>query len=519
VPSQVTGYADTAVTPHNLATEVAMEIMALDGNAVDAMVAANAVLGVVAPETCGVGGDLFALILSPDRPTPMALNASGRAGSGSDADALWSTGLRRLPDFHRQTVTVPGCVDGWEALLQRCGSLDMAQVLAPAIRLAEEGFPASAELSAALARRSGELAPQPSSRFLYPSGAPPQPGERLIRPDLAETLRTISEGGRAAFYQGKPGEEISRSVAGNITPEDLGGRQADWVEPVAAQVFGLTGWTVPPNSQGYLTLASTKVFELLSPPDDPSDPAWWHLMIESFRAAAQDRDEVVADPRHAPLSNEELMSEARWRERARSISRSARARFGTPQAVPGGTAFMCAVDGKGLGVSLIQSNYMGLGSGIAAGATGFFLHNRGAGFDLRPGHPNRLAPGKRPLHTLSPTLWTDRGRLAALLGTRGGYQQPQLLLQAAALLFKAGWSPARTQAHPRWALTAGSTVEVESLTAPEVVGRLRSLGHTVHVAAEPRPGWGPVSLITVDETGLRTAAADPRVATAAAAAR
>ena len=514
------GYGAAVATPHALATQAATAIIASGGNAIDAAIAANAVLGVVAPETCGIGGDLFALIHRPGMERPDVLNSSGRAGTGADAEKLRAEGHRKMPAYDPQTVTVPGCVDGWEALVARYGTREMSALLLPAIRLATHGFPASMELVGALTRRT-ELALESAARVLYRDGNPPALGERLRRPDLAATLEVIATKGRDGFYLGQAGKGIVEATAGVITLADLERVQSEWTEPLGTEVFGLTGWVVPPNSQGYLTIASGAVLERLAPPEDPEDPRSWHLAIEAYRSMAVDRDDLVADPDFAPDRPGALVSEDRVAERARRVDPTRAKDFRTPPRAPGGTAYLAVVDAAGLGVSFIQSNFMGIGSGLGAGDAGFFLHNRGAGFDLRPGHPNELAPGKRPLHTLSPSLWTKGDRLACLLGTRGGDYQPQLLLQVAVRCLKAGVEPSEAQARPRWMVDPidddNPNIAVESHTPQGTIDHLTRLGHRVSVRSEVQHGWGPVSLITIDDQGMRTAAADPRVETATAA--
>ena len=519
--TSVQGYGAAVVTPHVLATQAGMEMLASGGNAVDATVAADAVLGVVAPETCGIGGDLFALVHGPALEAPAALNASGRAGAGADPERLRSEGHQSMPPFHPQSVTSPGCVDGWDHLLTRFGRLDLERILQPAIRLAHQGFPASFELSRSLRARSELLAPQAASEGLFPNGRTPEPGARLYRPGLATTLENIARDGAASFYKGAPAHNITEATGGVITSSDLASVRADWVAPLGLELFGLTGWTIPPNSQGYLTLASLGVLAQLNPPDDPESALAWHLAIESYRSMAVDRDDMVSDSATAPLTADELVSPQRLRARAALVDRDRTSDFATPAPRPGGTAYLCAIDAEGLGVSFIQSNFMGIGSGIGAGTSGFFLQNRGAGFDLRPGHPNYLTPGRRPLHTLSPTLWTRKGRLAALLGTRGGDYQPQLLLQMAIRLFQAGIEPGDAQSRPRWMIdqfaAASPEVAIEPGASREVEEGLRAMGHVVSRREDTQHGWGPVSVITITDDGLRTAAADPRVATTAAA--
>jgi gamma-glutamyltranspeptidase/glutathione hydrolase len=334
-------------------------------------------------------------------------------------------------------------------------------------------------------------------------------------------LTAIAREGSRAFYQGPVAEAISQATDGVITTDDLAKVEGDWVEPISVEVFGTTGWTVPLNSQGYLTLASAAAFASLDPPTEPESVDSWHLAIECYRAMASDRNDVVADPESAPHPAAFLVSAGRVKEKAGLVDPGRASTIRPPAPRPGGTAYLCAVDAEGMGVSFIQSNFMGLGSRIGAGRAGFLLHNRGAGFDLRPGHPNRLAPGRRPLHTLSPSLWTRGGGLACLLGTRGGDFQPQLLLQLAIRLFHAGLEPGEAQTRPRWVLSPidapAPEIAVEGHTPPEVVSGLRARGHRIAQKEALQPGWGPVSVITIDEQGLRTAAADPRVHTASAA--
>jgi gamma-glutamyltranspeptidase/glutathione hydrolase len=355
---------------------------------------------------------------------------------------------------------------------------------------------------------------------LYPGDAVPRSGDLVARSELAATLETIASGGRAAFYEGHPGEAISRATGGRIEMEDLAEPHSDWVDPLALDVFGLTGWTVPPNSQGYLTLAAAWLFERLDPPSDPEHPDYFHLLIEAYRAAAWELGDLVADPDFAPLPPEELLSPLRLSGRLSNIDRHSVASWPAAPDPPGGTAYLCVADREGMGVSLIQSNYTGLGGGIGVEGGGFFLHNRGAGFNLRPGHPNELAPGKRPLHTLSPTLWTKDGRLEMLLGTRGGSYQPQLLVQVAAHLLHLRLTPAESQARPRWVIDhQPEHIRLEATAGGRTAHALAGKGHPIELAGDYERGWGPVSLIQIADSGLRTAAADPRVPTALAAVR
>lgn len=507
------------VTPHVLATDAAIEILQRGGNAVDAAIAANAVQGVVAPETCGVGGDLFALVHVPGAAEPLALNASGRAGSGIAADQLRQR-FTEMPVRHPATITVPGCVDGWAALSERLGRLPLATALDPAIRLASNGFRASAELARAAGQLAQLLAGQPSARPLYPSGNPITIGDHVSRPGLAATLRAVAEGGRRAFYEGAVADAITQAADGVLTRSDLEHHHSEWVRPLSIDAFGWTAWTTPPNTQGYLALASAWIFEQLDPPADVDDPAFHHSAVEAYRSIAWEREDVVADPGVMPVPLDSLLDEQRLSAVKSSIDPSRAGGYPAPAPAPGGTAYLCVRDGDGMGVSLIQSNFWGIGSGRSAGETGVFLHNRGAGFNLIPGHPNEYQPGKRPLHTLSPTMWTSNGQVAMLLGTRGGQFQPQLLLQMIAALLHARVSPSAAQDLPRWQVTGWErdslpVVRLEGGFADRIARGLSSRGHAVERAAAREPGWGPVSVIVEDDASV-IGAADPRVTTTSA---
>jgi gamma-glutamyltranspeptidase/glutathione hydrolase len=507
------------VSPHNLASLAGIEILGAGGNAVDAAIAVDAVLGVVAPDTCGPGGDLFALIHGPDLETPVALNASGRAGSGITADGIRDMGFGAIPYRSPWSITVPGCVDGWEALTERYANLTLADTLAPAIAIAREGFTVSLELAASLRRLTDMIGSQPSASSLYPDGSPATFDARITRRDLADTLEAIASTGRDAFYLGDPGIGITEATQGAVVPDDLAVTQAEWVDPASLDVFGRTAWTIGTNTQGYLTLATLWIFEHLNPPTDSNDPLFHHLLIEAYRSVAWERSMFVADPLTAPLSSAELLDTERLAMRAETISRTTAGRWPMPHPSPGGTAYMTVKDGNGMGVSFIQSNFAGIGSGLSAGATGVFLHNRGAGFSLIPGHPNEYSPGNRPMHTLSPTLWTRDGSLDLLLGTRGGDQQPQFLAQYAAHHFHTGACTDDSQKVPRWNMEqpapgTDSALRIEPRFAPGIRSGLEALGHTVTDSDAWEPGWGPISAIDVG--GEMKGSADPRISTSAA---
>jgi gamma-glutamyltranspeptidase/glutathione hydrolase len=321
------------------------------------------------------------------------------------------------------------------------------------------------------------------------------------------------------LYAGDVGRAITEATEGALTPDDLAVDQTEWIAPCQLDVFGRTGWTIPPNSQGYLTLATLWIFESLDPPDDPSDPVYQHLLIEAYRSVAWERQQFVTDPYTAPLAPEELLSVDRLARIASSISRDRVGRWPMPPPAPAGTAYMAASDSGGMAVSYIQSNYFGIGARRSAGATGIFLHNRGAGFNLIQGHPNEYTPGNRPMHTLAPTLWTHGGDLDFVLGTRGGDQQPQFLAQFAASHFHARMSVGASQTAPRWSMSqpepgTDSAVTIEPRFPEATVVGLRDRGHGIDRGIPWNAGYGPISVI---DTGRdNAAAADPRVSTSAA---
>lgn len=519
-PGQAEGFGGAVAGPHRLTSLAAMAVLDGGGNAVDAAIAANAVQGTVAPETCGIGGDLFALVWRPGATAPDALNASGWAGSGADAAALRSDGHTDIPNDHPASVSIPGTVAGWYAMADRFGSVPVATLLERAVAYASDGFPASTEYSRATNAKREQLSRSAAGLELLGDHDETQLGDRVRRPMLAATLERVGRSGPEGFYAGPVAADIVAATGGVLTTDDLAAYRPDWVDPIGTRTLGRFGWTIGPNCQGYLTLATLRVFEMLAEGDfDPADPASHHHLIEAYRAVAQERDDVVTDDRFAPMTGAELLADDRLAVIADGIGPTAGS-YPAQMAKPGGTAYLCVVDANGMAVSLIQSNFHGLGSLIGTTTSGFLLHNRGAGACLEAGHPNELAPGKRPLHTLSPTIWTDDDGLRMVLGTRGGHQQPQLLAQVAANL-SAGDAPWTAQARPRWTTTTlargtESSLRLESAFDPSITADLEARGHRIERVDEYTGGWGPVSMIVVDRDGLRTASADPRVDTSSA---
>ena len=488
-----------------------MTALAKGGNAVDAAIATNAAIAVTSPHLCGMGGDLYALV--HDGTSVHALNATGRAGSGSDAAALRAEGNTAMPFRHDiRVVTVPGCVDGWCALHERFARLPLAELLAPAIRLAEDGFPASPLLVGALAQiddRARETLHELVSQAT-------RPGDIVRRPGLGRALRAIAEYGRDGFYLGEFGDGLRQLGNGLYTDDDLRTARPDWVASLTQPVFGKVLHTMPPNSQGYLTLGAAVLVEQVGVPADPDDAQWAHVLIEAATVAGHDRPSVL----HDRADGNALL--------ARIIGDAARVDTATASRVhvptfDGDTTYLCTVDADRMGVSLIQSNASGFGSWVVEPNTQINLHNRGLGFSLEAGHPAELTPGRRPPHTLSPALAANPdGSLAAVFGTMGGDGQPQILQQLATRLFLHGESPAAALHAGRWLLRGpvtgfdtwtapeGPHVIVEGHASTEWIDGLRERGHEVQVLAPYDSAFGHAHAIMVDPAGMLVGGCDPR---------
>jgi len=512
----LTRYAPTGAVAaaNHLAAQAGAAMLERGGNVADAAVAAGAAMAVTSPHMCGLGGDAFAIVVTPGGETA-ALNASGRAGSGSDPARLRAEGLDRMPfrDDVR-SVTVPGCVDGLVALNARFGSMTLPEVLAPAIRLAREGFPASLTLAAA----SHVLPPRARAAAFGDPDALVW-GRRVTVAAVADVLDDVATGGRAAFYEAAPGHALQAIGGSLFSEEDLRRAQADWVQPLSLEAFGRRLWTIPPNSQGYLALASAWIADRVGVPEDPTDDAWAFILVEAARQASHDRIAVLHD--HADGAS--LLSPERLAPRAAALG--ARASRGLADAYSDGdTTYLCAVDRERAGVSLIMSNAAGFGSHLMLAEHGIFLHNRGMGFSLEEGHPAELAPGRRPPHTLSPLAVTHAdGALDAVIGTMGGDAQPQILLQLLARTLIAGEDAGTVVAAPRWSLTreASSGFDVWESAEPPIVALehdapaawqdgLRRRGYRVRRSESPGDGFGHAQLIRITADDVLSGAADPR---------
>ena len=517
-----------------LAAAAGLAMLERGGSAADAAVATGAAMAVVGPHLCGLGGDVLAMISPPEgEGPPEALLSIGRAGAGSDAARMRRDGLTVMPvrgDI--RSVQVPGAVDGWLALHGRYGRLPLDEVLAPAAELAEEGFPASIMLALA----SHLVHALPGAGELCPDG-PLAIGQTVRVPGIARTLRTIAREGRDGFYRGEFGRGLHELGGGHFAPEDFATSAASWHRPLRAGAWGHDLWTVPPPSQGYLTLAGAAVAEAAGLGADPDDPQWAHLLVETWRATGHDRPAVLHDGADGDaLLDPGRLAAAAARVRAhagpaappdvapgRGTTGPDVARFGD-----GDTTHLCAQDADGLGISLTQSNALDFGSHLVEPTTGIFLHNRGVGFSLEAGHPAEVAPGRRPPHTLSPMLvTTPRGALTHLVGAMGGDAQPQIIVQLLARLLRAGQSPATAVTAARLTLDAPSagpfrfwwgedlTVQVEADAPPAWPAGLSDHGHRVRTIGAFDPvavGCAQIIATERDATGARSmvAASDPR---------
>ena len=536
-----TGLRGMVTAADHLASTAGLALLGEGGSAADAAVGTAAVMAVTSPYLCGMGGDMLAVVSAPGA-DPVALLATGRAGSGVDPAKLRAEGHAVMPvrgDF--RTVPVPGAVDGWLALHGRFGRLPLSRVLGPAIELAEEGFVASLMLSLA----SHLVYQVPGAQELCPDG--PLPLEAQVRlPSVGRTLRAIAGDGRDGFYGGEFGRNLLDLGQGVFVEADMTRDFAQWCDPLVLRVWGHDLWTVPAPSQGYLTLASSWIADRVGIGTDPTDPLWAHLIVEASRAAGHDRPAVLYDGAEGTfLLDEQRLADAAHRIR---LDRAAPpdVTAGAPadpsaslaRIADGDTTHLCAVDADGLGVSLTQSNALDFGSHLVAGSTGIFLHNRGVGFSLVPGHPAELAPGKRPPHTLSPMLaTTPDGALSHLIGAMGGDAQPQILQQILALMLHAGQDAATAVAAARVSLVAPAAgpfrlwwgddlgVCVERHAPAAWMDGLTERGHRVIpiVAFEPNAVGGAQIISVVD--GMEgdgrhfLGAADPRSPCAGTASR
>lgn len=513
------------VAPHYLAAEAGLELLKAGGNALDAAVAASAMLQIVYPFVCGLGGDIFLIIYDGASGKLYGLNGSGRAAQAATIERYRDLGYSTMPVLGIHTVTVPGCAAGWEDAERRFGRLGLAQALAPAISSAQEGVAIGPDLHAALARTSVREGIHRSWHTHFLAGGSVPPAGAVIRfPTLARTLQAIAKDGAAAFYRGEIAEQIATFFAregGLITGDDLAAHHSEWVTPLSVPFADLSIYELPPNTQGVTALQMLRLLDGLPLGDSPLAPDTIHLAVESKKLAFADRDAYLTDPAHMRVDPTALI-EPGYLTHRRALIDPARAHVSVaPGRFGGDTVYLCAADREGNVVSLIQSNYMGFGSGVVVDETGIVLQNRGAYFSLDPASANALAPAKRTLHTLIPSMALRDGRPAMVLGTMGGDGQPQIHLQVYTAVAQFGLNIQAAIEMPRWIHGAANGVEslhVESRFPPETLQALRDRGHLVEELGAWEPAMGYAQGMTFDSSaGVMQGGADPRAESLAAA--
>jgi len=513
--------------PHALASAAGVEMLDAGGSAVDAALAASAALSVVYPHMTGVGGDAFWLIYDPKSRRVRCLAAAGRAAASATIDWFRSAGHDEIPvrGVLPATVTTPGAVDGWCAAHAAHGRLPLGRLLAPAIRLARDGFPATERLARATAEIAPILAESPEAAAIFlPGGQAPAAGQTLRNPDLARTLERIAADGRAGFYAGETARELVRyaRAAGGFTSErDLDEQRAVGEEPLSAPYRGVTIYETPPPTQGISVLQMLNLVEPFELGRLPYlGPDHVHLLVQAKMLAFHDRDRVLADPAFVPVPVERLLSRRHADERRRMIDKGralAWDRVPSWGSLDGDTVFVAAVDSSGGAAALIHSVYGLYGAKVVAGRTGVVLQNRGAYFSLDPGHANRLEPGKRPLHTLAASMAFRGDRLWQVFGCMGADGQPQIHLQAYTAMIDFGLDVRQAVESPRWLsgrFALGDPrdlLNMEGRFPEHTYAELTRRGHLVNRWEPWHERAGHANGITVDpETGALSGAADPR---------
>jgi gamma-glutamyltranspeptidase / glutathione hydrolase len=497
--SEVAARHGMVCTSQPLATQVGLDILKAGGSAVDAAIAANAALGLMEPTGSGMGGDLFALVWDAKAKKLHALNASGRSPKGLTLEHLRGLGLKHIPPTGPLPVSVPGAVDGWFELHGKFGRLPMKALLAPAIRYAEEGFPVSELIAYYMGRSMPSLGKYPGFRETYSVDGvrAPRSGEIFRNPRLARTLRQVAEGGRDAFYKGDIARKIAeymKAQGGFLSVEDFAAHHSDWVEPVSVNYRGYDVWEIPGNGQGIATLQMLNILEGYDFSAIPfGSPRHVHLFTETKKLVFEDRAKFYGDPAFAAVPVRGLLSKAYAAQRRALIDEhraSHRLEAGNPALKEGDTIYLTTADQDGNMVSLIQSNYRGMGSGMTPGDLGFCLQDRGEMFTLDPGQANTYAPGKRPFHTIIPAFVTKGGEAFLSFGVMGGEFQPQGQVQIIMNIVDFGMGIQEAGDAPRMAHDGSpeptgekgklpGTIQLETGFPYETVRELMDMGHGV----------------------------------------
>lgn len=519
--SPVYGTRGVVASSQPLATEAGIRTLRAGGNAVDAAVATAAALNVTEPCSTGIGGDCFLLFWDASKGRVLGLNGSGRAPADLTPEKLRAEGFTRMPSNGVHTVTVPGAPAGWVDALERYGMMEVREVLAPAIELAEGGFPVSPLTAHAWAAGVPVLRSGPYADELLLDGKAPAAGEVMRNRCLARTFREVVEHGKAGFYEGRVAEaivDLLRSMGGTMTLDDLRRHRTTFDDPISVNYRGVDVWEIPPNGQGITALIALNVLEGIDLLKIPyGSPQRLHVLIEAMRIAFADTRWYVADPSVVTVPTKELLSKDYAAERRRlfdpKIAKLDRV-HGSPVA-GSDTVYFCTVDRWGNACSMINSNYAGFGTGLIPKGCGFTLQNRGSGFTLEKGHPNVLAPNKRPYHTIIPGMMTVDGRLKGPFGVMGGFMQPQGHVQVVTDMVDYGMGPQEALDAPRFCIldgTAGGKVSLEEGITMSTMAALARMGHeVVPVSGYGRAIFGKGQIILRDQkTGALTAGSDPR---------
>ncbi|MDX1395667.1 MAG: gamma-glutamyltransferase [Gemmatimonadota bacterium] len=473
-------------TSQPLASAAGLRILEMGGNAFDAAIAASAVLSLVEPHMTGLGGDLWSLFWSADEGRLVGLDATGRAGARSTPEQIRADGFDRMPGSGPQAVTVPGAIAGWAALNERYGSMPLADILERAIDLAENGFPVTPIIASQWQGQLRKLQEDPGSSdtYLLDGGRAPEAGEWFTNPDLAASLRMIAEQGPSAMYGGALGRRVVdglTQLGGYLTIEDMEAMEVRWVDPISIDYRGWTIWELPPAGQG---VAALQMMKMLEGHDVGSlghnSPEYLHLLIEAKKLAFADLERYVSDADYMEVTTDEMLDPEYLTARGALIDRD-RAREDVEPGEPvtaSETIYLSAADRFGNQVSFIHSIYSYFGSGVVIPGTGFVLQNRGAGFTLEDGHPNQVAPGKRPFHTLIPGFITRDGEPYAAFGVMGGSMQPQGHTQVVLNMVEFGMDPQAAIDAARFRHMGGLRVAVENMT-PSLQAALEGKGHEI----------------------------------------
>jgi gamma-glutamyltranspeptidase / glutathione hydrolase len=494
--SEVIARNGMVATSHPLATQAALDILKKGGNAIDAAIAANAVLGVVEPTGAGIGGDIFAIIWSADKEKLYGLNGSGRSPRSLKLDYFRENGYEFIPSYGPLPVSVPGCVDGWFEMNEMFGRLTMKEILQPAINYARDGFPLTEVIAYYLSKNTELLKAYPNIKDVYmPGGKSPSKGEIFRNPQLANTLEKIARGGKNEFYRGSIARDIDlfmKKQGGFLSYEDLARHHSEWVEPVSTTYRGYEVWELPPNGQG---IAALQMLNILEGFDIASmgfgSAEYIHVFTEAKKLAFEDRARYYADPVFSTTSVSKLISKKYAVERRKLINPDKAAKiYDSGKIEAGNTVYLTVADRFGNMVSLIQSNYRGMGSGMCPTGLGFVLQDRGEMFSLSEGHNNMYAPGKRPFHTIIPAFITKNGKPWISFGVMGGDMQPQGHVQIVVNLIdfkmnlqEAGDAPRihhTGSSEPTGQLmTDGGTLLLENGFRWEEIQKLINMGHKV----------------------------------------